>query len=33
MIHASDSTENAEKEAAFFFPTAELRRLWGNTGR
>ena len=28
-IHASDSPENAEREVAFFFPEAELARLWG----
>ena len=28
-IHASDSPENAEREVAFFFPGAELARLWG----
>jgi nucleoside-diphosphate kinase len=28
-IHASDSGENAAREVAFFFPEAELARLWG----
>ncbi len=28
-IHASDSPENARREVEFFFPEAELRRLWG----
>jgi nucleoside-diphosphate kinase len=28
-IHASDSTENAAREIAFFFTEAELARLWG----
>jgi nucleoside-diphosphate kinase len=28
-IHASDSPENAAREVAFFFPEAELARLWG----
>ena len=28
-IHASDSDENAAREAAFFFPEGELRGLWG----
>ncbi|HEX7337748.1 MAG TPA: nucleoside-diphosphate kinase [Gemmatimonadales bacterium] len=28
-IHASDSTENAVREVAFFFTEAELARLWG----
>jgi nucleoside-diphosphate kinase len=28
-IHASDSDENAAREVAFFFPQAELARLWG----
>jgi nucleoside-diphosphate kinase len=28
-IHASDSDENARREIAFFFPEAELARLWG----
>jgi nucleoside-diphosphate kinase len=28
-IHASDSAENAMREVAFFFPEAELARLWG----
>jgi nucleoside-diphosphate kinase len=28
-IHASDSPENARREVAFFFPEAELARLWG----
>lgn len=28
-IHASDSIENARREVEFFFPEAELRRLWG----
>jgi nucleoside-diphosphate kinase len=28
-IHASDSEENAVREVGFFFPEAELARLWG----
>ena len=28
-IHASDSVENAVREAGFFFPESELERLWG----
>ena len=28
-IHASDSTENAAREVAFFFPEGELAGLWG----
>jgi len=28
-IHASDSAENARREVGFFFPDAELSRLWG----
>lgn len=28
-IHASDSPETAAREIAFFFPAAELERLWG----
>ncbi|MGD2136561.1 MAG: nucleoside-diphosphate kinase [Gemmatimonadales bacterium] len=32
-IHASDSDENARREAAFFFPDAELWRLWGPQAR
>jgi nucleoside-diphosphate kinase len=28
-IHASDSTQNAAREIAFFFTEAELARLWG----
>jgi len=28
-IHASDSTENAEREIGFFFPEGELKGLWG----
>lgn len=27
-IHASDSEENATREIRFFFPEAELKRLW-----
>lgn len=32
-IHASDSDENALREARFFFPEAELRRLWPTPAR
>jgi nucleoside-diphosphate kinase len=28
-IHASDSSENAAREVAFFFAESELARLWG----
>ncbi|HEX5964047.1 MAG TPA: nucleoside-diphosphate kinase [Gemmatimonadales bacterium] len=28
-IHASDSTENAAREVAFFFTEGELAQLWG----
>jgi nucleoside-diphosphate kinase len=28
-IHASDSSENAEREVAFFFTEGELAQLWG----
>jgi nucleoside-diphosphate kinase len=28
-IHASDSSENAAREVAFFFTEAELAQLWG----
>ena len=28
-IHASDSSENAAREVAFFFPEGELAGLWG----
>jgi nucleoside-diphosphate kinase len=28
-IHASDSEDNAVREVGFFFPEAELARLWG----
>jgi nucleoside-diphosphate kinase len=28
-IHASDSLDNAAREALFFFPESELERLWG----
>ena len=28
-IHASDSSENAVKEIAFFFSDSEFKRLWG----
>jgi nucleoside-diphosphate kinase len=30
-IHASDSTENAAREVAFFFSEGELAALWGNS--
>jgi nucleoside-diphosphate kinase len=28
-VHGSDSPDNAQREAAFFFPEGELRGLWG----
>jgi nucleoside-diphosphate kinase len=28
-IHASDSSENAAREIAFFFPESEVKGLWG----
>jgi nucleoside-diphosphate kinase len=32
-IHASDSPENAAMEVAFFFPRAELSRIWATEVR
>jgi len=32
-IHASDSPENAVNEVAFFFPRAELSRIWATEVR
>lgn len=33
VIHASDSPENAAQEISFFFPAAEMERLWGSPSR